>query len=60
MVSITNQLKLQAPDGKKRLTSFLDYDGVILLAKNFPNTRASRFLVWFTNSDETINGKSKS
>ena len=34
VVSVTNQLKLLAPDGKKRLTDVLDYDGVVLLAKN--------------------------
>ena len=53
-------MKLLAPDGKRRLTDVLDYDGVVLLAKSFPNTRASRFVEWFTNSDETIDGKSKS
>ena len=42
MVSVTNQLKLLAPDGKRRLADVLDYDGVVLLAKSFPNTRASR------------------
>ena len=42
MVSVTNQLKLLAPDGKRRLTDVLDYDGVVLIAKSFPNTRASR------------------
>ena len=31
VVSVTNQLKLLAPDGKKRLTDVLDYDGVVLL-----------------------------
>ena len=60
LVSVTNQLKLSAPDGKRRLTDVLDNDGVILLAKNFPNTKAMRFVEWFTNSDETIDGKSKS
>ena len=60
VVSGTNQLKLLAPDGKRRLTDVLDYDGVLLLAKSFPNSRAMRFVEWFTNSDETIDGKSKS
>lgn len=60
LVSDTNQLKLSAPDGKRRLTDVLDNDGVIQLAKNFPNTKAMRFVEWFTNSDETIDGKSKS
>lgn len=60
VVSVTNQLKLMAPDGKHRLSDTLDYDGVVLLAKSFPNNRAARFVEWFTNSDETIDGKSKS
>ena len=60
VVSGTNQLKLLAPDGKRRLTDILDYEGVLLLAKSFPNARAMRFVEWFTNSDETIDGKSKS
>ena len=60
LVSATNQLKLLAADGKRYATDTLDYDGVLLLAKSFPNTRAMRFVEWFTNSDETIDGKSKS
>lgn len=60
VVSGTNQLKLLAPDGKRRLTDVLDNDGVIALAKNFPNNKASRFIEWFTNSDESIDGKSRS
>ena len=60
VVSGTNQLKLIAPDGKQRLADVLDYDGVLLLAKSLPNARAMRFVEWFTNSDETIDGKSKS
>lgn len=39
LVSVTNQLKLSAPDGKRRLTEVLDNDGVIQLAKNFSNTK---------------------
>lgn len=57
--SITNQLKLLAPDGKKRLSDMLDYDGIIALGKTFPGTKANRFIEWFTYSDETIDGKSK-
>ena len=60
MVSDTNQLKLLAPDGKRRLVDVLDYEGVLLLTKSFPNARAMRFFEWFTNSNETIDGKSKS
>ena len=53
-------LKLVAPDGKRRLTDCFDYDGIIELAKNFPSKKANRFIEWFTYSDETIDGKSKS
>lgn len=60
LVSATNQLKLLASDGKYYLTDVLDNDGVIALAKSFPNNKASRFIEWFTNSDESIDGKSRS
>lgn len=59
LVSITNQLKLEAKDGKKYLTDVLDTNGIILLAKEFPTNQGSKFLQWFTNSDNTIDGKSK-
>lgn len=59
LVSATNQLKLLAPDGKKRLTDTLDSDGVIELAKEFPNKKAMKFLDWFLYSDNTIDGQSK-
>ena len=59
LVSVTNQLKLQAPDGKKRLTYMLDGDGVVLLVKAIPNVKAMGFLDWFTYSDNTIDGQSK-
>lgn len=60
LVSATNQLKLLASDGKRYLTDVLDNAGVITLAKSFPNNKASRFIEWFTNSDESIDGKSRS
>ena len=60
LVSTTNQLKQIAADGKKYLTDTFDYEGVIELAKNFPSKQANRFIEWFTSSDETIDGKSKS
>ena len=59
VVSATNQLKLTAPDGKKRLTDVLDSNGVVELAKNFPNSKATRFLDWFLYSDQTLDSKSK-
>ena len=59
VVSATNQLKFLAPDGKKRLADMLDYAGIIALGKTFPGTKANRFIEWFTFSDESIDGKSK-
>jgi cell filamentation protein len=59
LVSTTNQLKLQAADGKKYNTDVLDSEGVVLLAKSFPNNRALKFLDWFLYSDNSLDGQSK-
>jgi cell filamentation protein len=59
LVSGTTQLKLLASDGKRYLTDMLDYAGIIALGKEFPGKRANRFIDWFTFSDESIDGKSK-
>ncbi|MDR2917064.1 MAG: Fic family protein [Tannerella sp.] len=59
LVSATNRLKLTASDGKKYLTDTLDSEGVISLAKHFPNNKAMKFLDWFTYSDNSIDGQSK-
>lgn len=59
LVSATNQLKILAADGKRYNTDVLDSEGVIRLAKEFPNTRAGKFLDWFTYSDTSIDGQSK-
>lgn len=59
LVSSTNQLKILAADGKRYNTDVLDSEGVIRLAKEFPNTRAGKFLDWFTYSDTSIDGQSK-
>ncbi len=59
LVSAANQLKLVAPDGKRRMTDCMDSAGIIELAKNFPNNKATKFLDWFLYSDSTIDGQSK-
>ena len=56
LVSTTTQLKLLANDGKRYLTDVLDCNGVIDLAKHFPNNRAMKFLDWFLYSDNSIDG----
>lgn len=52
-------MKLLAPDGKRRLTDVLDYNGVMLLAQNIPNTNATRFVHWFSSDSESVDGKSR-
>ncbi|MDL2262187.1 Fic family protein [Bacteroidales bacterium OttesenSCG-928-I21] len=59
LVSATHGFKFLALDGKKRLADTLDSEGVILLAKHFPNNKAMKFLDWFTYSDNSIDGQSK-
>lgn len=59
LVSTTHGFKFIAPDGKRRLSDTLDSEGIIDLAKNFPNNRAMKFLDWFLYSDNSLDGQSK-
>ncbi len=59
LVSPTHGFKFEAPDGKQRIADVLNSEGVILLAKHYPNNRASKFLDWFTYCDNTIDGQSR-
>ena len=59
VVSDTTQLKLTAPDGKKRMTDVISQTGVDKLAKAIRNQQAMDFLDWFTYSDNTIDGQSQ-
>ena len=59
LVSATHGFKFRAADGKMRLSDTLDSNGIIELAKNFPNQKAAKFLDWFLYSDNTIDGQSK-
>ena len=58
-VSGTHKLKIIAADGKHYNSDALSADDIILLAKHYPNNRASKFLDWFTYSDNTIDGQSR-
>ena len=58
-VSATHRLKLTARDGKKYFVDTLDSEGILNLAKVFPNTRAMTFLDWFTYSENSLDGQSK-
>lgn len=59
LVSATNQFRLVAPDGKRRLTDMLDDKGVLKLVTCFPNTKAMRFAAWFTGGEDSIDSRSK-
>lgn len=59
LVSATNQFKFEAPDGKMRIGDVLDAEGVQIVAKNYPNNRATAFLDWFVYSDNSVDGQSK-
>lgn len=37
--------------GKKRMTDCMGSDGIVELAKNFPNENAIKFLDWFLYSE---------
>ncbi len=58
--SANTQLKLLVSDGKRYLTDMLDYAGIVGLGKEFPCKKSNRFIEWFTFSDQSIDGKSKS
>jgi cell filamentation protein len=54
-----SQFKLTAEDGKKRLTDCLLQDDIVKLVEVVPSKKSKKFIEWFTYSDETIDGKSK-
>ncbi len=55
-----SQLKLKSNDGKYYLSDCLLHEDIILLVENVPSKKTKKFIEWFTYSDETIDGKSKS
>ncbi len=59
LVSVTNQLKLAAADGKQYSTDVLDSAGIMLLAQNMPNSKSARFIEWFAAPGESIDGRSQ-
>ena len=59
LVSATNQLKIEAIDGKKYKSDVMYTDGIIMLAKEFPSNQGAKFLDWFVNSSNSLDEKSK-
>lgn len=46
LVSITNQLKMKAKDGKLRETDVLDTEGILRLIESVPSSKAEPFKLW--------------
>lgn len=46
VVSVTNQLKLEAPDGKLRFTDVLDTNQVFRIIQSIPSKKAEPFKLW--------------
>jgi hypothetical protein len=46
VVSVTNQLKLEAPDGKQRLTDVLDTQQIFRIIQSIPSRKAEPFKLW--------------
>lgn len=59
LVSATNQLKIEAADGKKYKSDVMYTDGIIMLAKEFPSNQGAKFVDWFVNSSNSLDEKSK-
>jgi len=59
LVSFTNQLKLEAADGKKYLTDVADTEQILRLIQSIPSKKAEPFKVWLAKVgneriDETV------
>jgi BRO family, N-terminal domain len=49
VVSATNQLKIEAPDGKQRLTDVLDVPQVLRIIQSIPSKKAEPFKLWLAD-----------
>ena len=54
-----SQLKMTASDGKRYLTDCLTQQDILVLVEHIPSRHAAKFIKWFTYSDDTIDGKSR-
>ena len=55
-----SQLKIVSSDGKRYLTDCLPQKEIQALLEEIPGRNAVPFLKWFTYSEDTIDGKSRS
>ena len=54
-----SQLKMTAADGKRYLTDCFTQQDILVLVEHIPSRYAVQFIKWFTYSDDTIDGKSR-
>ena len=54
-----SRLKMTASDGKRYLTDCLSQQDILVLVEHIPSRHAAKFIKWFTYSDDTIDGKSR-
>ncbi|MBQ2282254.1 MAG: cell filamentation protein Fic, partial [Kiritimatiellae bacterium] len=54
-----SQLKMTAADGKRYLTDCFSQQDILVLVAHIPSRYAVQFIKWFTYSDDTIDGKSR-
>ena len=52
LVSITNQLKMKAKDGKLRETDTLDTKGILRLIESVPSPKAEPFKLWLAELEK--------
>ena len=53
-VTNCNALKMEAPDGKMRLTDVADTEQLFRLIQSIPSPKAEPFKLWFHQSQDTI------
>ena len=54
-----SQLKMTAADGNRYLTDCFTQQDILVLVEHIPSRYAVQFIKWFTYSDDTIDGKSR-
>lgn len=59
LVSDTNRLPLEAPDGRHHPTDVADTNTIAAIAAYLPGTKAVPFVAWLTGHEDSIDGRSK-
>ena len=54
-----SQLKMTAADGKRYLTDCFTQQDILVLVEYIPGRHTAKFIKWFTYSEDTIDGKSR-